>query len=175
MNSLPDTPGQLLADCQKVRQRLVDDIRRKPAFLSADTQWYERTYASDIKGWCVLPRLKPFWEAMHVMNKGAVPTFPGEPTSAIEAFAGLAVVMQWCRAAGAVGANDDELRPCYARDHLWLHWQNEGTTRTAAKIRDRWNKEYNEHGGAPIAKGTLGSDVVKKGLKQARLDNQKKN
>jgi hypothetical protein len=62
-------------------------------------------------------------------------------------------------------------RPCHDRDHLWLRW-NEEEKIGPAKIRDRWNTECGLCGGKPIAKGRSGRDVVKAGLRQARIDKQ---
>jgi hypothetical protein len=59
-------------------------------------------------------------------------------------------------------------RACYRRDHLWLKWQDEEMR--PAKIRDRWNREYQQHGGKPIGKGKNGLWTVYQGLKKAHLE-----
>jgi hypothetical protein len=61
-------------------------------------------------------------------------------------------------------------RPCYDRDHLWLTWADDGLR--PAGIRDRWNKEYQLHGGKPVRGKQVGAQVVKTGLKKARAERQ---
>jgi hypothetical protein len=62
-------------------------------------------------------------------------------------------------------------RPCYDRDHLWLQWSEHDNLKPAA-IRNRWNEEYQKHGGQPIGKGRSGREVVKEGLRKARAERQ---
>ena len=71
-------------------------------------------------------------------------------------------------------------RPCYERDRLWLTWHESGERLTHAKIRDRWNGmlQHERNEASPSCSETIGSggsgtDVVKKGLKQALADRKK--
>jgi hypothetical protein len=68
-------------------------------------------------------------------------------------------------------AQTDKRRPCYERDHLWLQWHEEEGLGPAA-IRDRWNQEFAQHGGAKIGVKRAGFDVVAEGLKKARKEKQ---
>jgi hypothetical protein len=70
-------------------------------------------------------------------------------------------------AAPAAGASNKPRRPCYDRDHLWLRWHEEEGMNPAA-IRDRWNREYQQHGGERIAAKKRGLFVVIEGLKKAK-------
>lgn len=58
-------------------------------------------------------------------------------------------------------------RPCYARDHTWLKWSNEGMK--PAAIRNRWNLE---HPREKIGLGESGRDLVKKGINTARREQE---
>jgi hypothetical protein len=71
------------------------------------------------------------------------------------------------------GAEAPARRPCYERDHLWLQWEDEGLS--PAKNRDRWNREYQQHGGATIGERRSGRDVVKEALKKARQERAEEN
>jgi hypothetical protein len=61
-------------------------------------------------------------------------------------------------------------RSCYERDHTFLKWRTEGLT--PAKIRDRWNREHADRPEDQIGQGEQGSDIVKKGIKTARREEQ---
>jgi hypothetical protein len=62
-------------------------------------------------------------------------------------------------------------RPCFERDHLWLQWHDAGLK--PAAIRDRWNAEYQQHGGPPLNKCKESArQVIKEGLKKARKERQ---
>ncbi|MBA3481853.1 MAG: hypothetical protein H0T51_08570 [Pirellulales bacterium] len=69
-----------------------------------------------------------------------------------------------------------QLRPCGARDHLWLAW-NTREKLTPAKIRDRWNKlsDADRQSTSPRRSGKIdhagkGREIVEKGLRLAKRE-----
>lgn len=75
----------------------------------------------------------------------------------------------------ADAANEENSRPAYARDHLWLQWSDGGLT--PAEIRDRWNAMRDEERKALVKKlwskikvKEQGREVVEKALDRARKE-----
>jgi hypothetical protein len=99
MDPLPDTPAELLTHCQRIKKGLAENVGKgRRVYTHEESLTLRMKFGMGFKEDDLLPRLRPIWEAMYVMDRGDVPSFPGEPTSANEAFAGLNTAIGWCQA-----------------------------------------------------------------------------
>jgi hypothetical protein len=101
---LPTLEG-LRYKCEQHRQSIQNGMR---AGLMAvpNTPDNIRAFLGGERTGYLLPKLDPIWDAATVLDLGAVPDFPGEPSNGRDALKALDILLEWCEAQERMKTND---------------------------------------------------------------------
>lgn len=95
-NPPPATLDALLMECEKHRGRIVEAMRDRQPFHPCTNANFVALLKGKKQGF-YLPPLEQLWHAATVLGLPNVPSFPGEPQTALDAVAALDALIGWCR------------------------------------------------------------------------------